>query len=77
VSCSFSLVSLTLSLSVSPLAEETFSPEFYNEALQTVPSLFFQAKHEVFMLLKDDNYARWNKMESFEQFIAAMKPYLF
>jgi hypothetical protein len=52
------------------------TPEFYNEALQLVPSLFFQAKHEVFMLLKDDNYARWNKMESFEQFIAEMKPYL-
>jgi hypothetical protein len=68
---------LTHPLPLSPLTEETFSPEFYNEALQAVPSLFFQAKHEVFMLLKDDNYARWNKMESFEQFIAAMKPYLF
>lgn len=29
------------------------------------------------MLLKDDNYARWNKMESFQEFIQSMKPYIF
>lgn len=63
--------SLTISL------EDSIALSFYNEVLQTVPALFSQAKHEVFMLLKDDNYARWNKMESFQQFINEMKPYVF
>lgn len=49
----------------------------YQELMQTAFSLFSRAKHEVFMLLKDDNFARWNKSVTFISFIQEMKPYVF
>ena len=50
--------------------------EEYFQILESAFSLFSPAKHEVFMLLKDDNYSRWNKTEAFDAFIAEMDPYV-
>jgi hypothetical protein len=47
----------------------------YHSLLHATSVVFSRAKHEVFMLLKDDNYARYNKTQEFENFISNMKPY--
>lgn len=47
----------------------------YFDLLDLAFTLFSPAKHEVFVLLKDDNFARWNKTASFEAFVHSMNPY--
>lgn len=48
----------------------------YHKLLHRGNKLFSRPKHEVFMLLKDDNYARFNKTKEFEDYIHKMRPYM-
>lgn len=48
----------------------------YHQLLHRGNKIFSRPKHEVFMLLKDDNFARFNKTKEFEDYILKMKPYV-
>ncbi len=49
--------------------------ELYKEILSGYRGLFQKAKHEVFVLIRDDNYSRWRRTDSFKHFFDEMKTY--
>jgi hypothetical protein len=49
--------------------------EDYREVILGYRSIFQKAKHEVFVLIKDDNYARWRKTMTFSTFFKEIHIY--
>jgi hypothetical protein len=48
----------------------------YQTVLQLIAQLFTRPKHEVYLVLRDDSFARYNKTRGFDEFIVKMRPYL-
>lgn len=47
----------------------------YKEVLISYRTVFQKAKHEVFVLIRDDNYARWRKTMAFSSFFREILMY--
>jgi hypothetical protein len=48
----------------------------YQAVLQLISQLFSRPKHEVYLVLRDDSFARYNKTRAFDDFITKMRPYV-
>jgi hypothetical protein len=47
----------------------------YHAVLRNISELFSRPKHEIYLLLRDDCYPRFNKTIEFEDYILRMRPY--
>jgi hypothetical protein len=47
----------------------------YHAVLRNISELFSRPKHEVYMVLRDDCYARFKRTPEFDEYILKMRPY--